>query len=380
MSALVARHASVAEFCRLVPTQRRPTRRRLSIACATVVWLFTRGARAQTACAEPEVDAEVERALGDRRAGQFLPAFDRLQQLSSRCPSPRVRAQLALAEQALQRWSDAYLHLQASLATRDLWVESHRAPLEGALREIAEHLPRLSPQTNVPGAELRVNGARVGTLPLAAPCVIPTGAATVELVAPGYRPLRRVVSIAHGEVSRETLTLEPESPREALPAGPRPVAPSSRRDATVPSARSSAWAVAGWSAVGAGAVLVGFGVWQAIAWASQANETFEANANSPGELGAWARFQGAANGDGSLSTAGVCDRARMSTTPDAVAVQGLCDGNRARSAWALGLGIGGAALTAGGVAVLVVARSGRSERTTLRITPWIAGASVRVDF
>lgn len=170
-----------------------------------------RAAYAQSSCAPAAVDAEIAAANNDRRAGRALPAIDRLRALQERCPSPRALAQLALAEQGASRWRDAWQRLRVVLATDDAWVSQRRSALESARREIAEHLPRLSPQCNVPGAVLVVDGATAGSLPLAEPYVLPTGTGVLEVRATGYATQQRAVSVEEESVFREMFTLVPEA-------------------------------------------------------------------------------------------------------------------------------------------------------------------------
>lgn len=349
-----------------------------SIALLVGLSLSPSAADAQTACRDAEVSAEIDRALADRRGGRLLPAFDRLNALLRRCPSPRVRAQLALAEQSLQRWRDAYAHLTEALAaTQDPWISARRPALEEALRELRERLPRLSPQTNVPGAELFVDGVSAGALPLATPRALPGGSATIELRAAGHRTLRRAVSLADGEVFRELLSLEPDAQPPPIIAPPHPP-----REASVTG--GGAQRVIGWSAVGVGAVLGGLGVWQAIEWTAQGSESTAATAASAGDLGAWARFEDEANPDGRLSSQELCDRSRASASPNAAGVRSLCDSNAQHAALALGLGLGGAVVAVAGVVLLVTAPRGRAEHRALRVGPWlqanVVGATAGTEF
>lgn len=193
-------------------------------AVAAFVLLLERPVEAQPApsCAQAAVDAEITAANNDRRAGRALPAIDRLRALQERCPSPRTLAQLALAEQGASRWRDAYLRLREVLASADPWVAQRRSALETARREVAEHLPRLSPQCNVPGAVLLVDGETVGPLPLAEPRVLPTGTGVLEVRAAGYVAQRRAVSVAEENVFREMFTLVQEPTAPTPTAAPTP--------------------------------------------------------------------------------------------------------------------------------------------------------------
>ena len=139
---------------------------------------------------------------------------------------------------------------------------SQRARLERALQDVEQHLPRLSPQTNVPGAELRVDGALVGRLPLSTPWVLTSGSGAIELSAPGFRPLRRTVSLADGEVLREMLTLTPEAP-SPVAAEPPSVGRSIAPRAVAPPERHGP-GVGPWIVAGAGVALAAVG---GIFWA-----------------------------------------------------------------------------------------------------------------
>lgn len=334
-------------------------------------------AQAQTTCRDSEVSVEVDRALSDRRAGRLLPAFDRLNTLNRRCPSPRVRAQLALAEQSLQRWRDAYAHLTEALAaSQDAWIAPRRTALEEAHRELREHLPQLSPQTNVPGAELFVDGVSAGVLPLRSPHVLPRGSATIELRAAGHRTLRRAVSLADGEVFRELLVLEPDAPPPLAV-----VAPTQPRETGTGSGVRRA---IGWSAIGVGVVLGGLGVWQAIEWSTQGAQSTGATAGSAGDLGAWARFESELNPDGRLSSQALCDLSRTSVSPNAVGARSLCDSNALHSALALGMGVGAAVAAVAGVVLIVTAPRASVDHRAVLVGPWLSagvvGATAGTEF
>lgn len=354
------------------------------VAAMVAVLAFARGAAAwaqpRPSCAPAEVDRQVNASVDLRRRNLDLAGFEILRDLWQRCPSPRVRAQFALAEQGLGRWRDAYVHLREALdAPPDAWTTSRRSALLGALGIIRGHLPQLDPLSNVLRAELRVNGERVGTLPLREPLVVPDGRAAIEVSAPGYTPLRRDLTLHEGEVFRETLMLTREPPRAASPQvqppPPPPMAP------TRPP--SSAQRVVGWTSLGLGLALGGVAVWQLVAWRAQADDTRDATVESPGDLGAWARYQLAVNANNDLTAAAVCDRARGDVSPDASGARSLCDENTLHAALALGLGLGGAALAVTG-AVLVATSPSRRPRTAWRASPWISGSargvSLRVEF
>ncbi|MGH7295635.1 MAG: RCC1 domain-containing protein, partial [Polyangiaceae bacterium] len=84
---------------------------------------------------------------------------------------------------------------------------------------------------DVPGAELWVNDARAGSLPLARPLRLEAGTAVIEVRAAGYAPVRRPTVIEPGGSAREAVHLvalgppeqapPPAPSRAVLPAAPR---------------------------------------------------------------------------------------------------------------------------------------------------------------
>jgi tetratricopeptide (TPR) repeat protein len=155
-----------------------------------------------------------------REQGRDEEALDLFQRAYDVDPTPRARAQVALAEQALGRWLDAEQHLSEALGhERDPWIRGRRRVLEAALAEIRSHIGELDVDVDVTGAELRVGGRAVGELPLDAPLRLPMGTVEIEVVASGYREAHRTVEIRAGELSRESIALVP-APEELGPSPP----------------------------------------------------------------------------------------------------------------------------------------------------------------
>lgn len=168
--------------------------------------------------------AGVRDGVALRREGRDVEALSHFRELAQRCPQPRVRVQLAWAEQAVGRWVDAERDLRDALAGHaDPWVESRRARLDADLARIREHLGQLHVTGGVAGAQVLVDGAVVATLPMATPVPAPVGAARVELRLAGYYVVRRDVTIAAGQVAREEMQMQPDP--AATPAAPLVVAP-----------------------------------------------------------------------------------------------------------------------------------------------------------
>jgi hypothetical protein len=157
----------------------------------------------------------------ERRDAEALAEFRRAYAID---PAPRTLAQIALAEQALGRWVDAEADLRSALgAAADAWIAAHRQDLSAGLTAIQAHLGALVVEADVAGAELLVNGAHAGVLPLAGPLRVEAGTAVVEVRAEGYAPARRMTSVEPGGSAREVVHLVPlvvAPPAAAAPSLP----------------------------------------------------------------------------------------------------------------------------------------------------------------
>lgn len=174
-------------------------------------------AAAQSPADDPE--ALMQRGVDLREAGRDEEALALFEQAWQRSQSPRARAQVALAEQALGRWADAEAHLMEALAAqRDPWIRRNRAALEGALRVIQQRLGSLEVRGSVPGARVEFNGRVVGTLPMPEPVRVLAGSVTLQVSAEGYYPVTREVMVAAGGTVRESIEMQREPPRAATAA------------------------------------------------------------------------------------------------------------------------------------------------------------------
>lgn len=141
--------------------------------------------------------------LDEAALAQFL----RAEQISH---EPRVLAQIALAEQALQRWVAASRYLREALAASgDDYIVRHRAELEPALQDIERNLGTVIVTGGVQGAEVWVGNERLGTLPLREPVRLLPGSAVIEVRAAGYQPAVASVVVRAGAVARVNAALVP---------------------------------------------------------------------------------------------------------------------------------------------------------------------------
>lgn len=215
-------------------------------------------AGARPASAE-DAEALIQRGVELRQQGKDEPALELFRRALAESPTPRARAQVALAEQALGMWALAERDLVAALAAEgDPWIQKNKAALERALGVVREHLGDLEVRGGPAGAEVFVDGARVATLPMTAPARVVTGVHAVEVRAPGHVAVTRTATVTAGGVARETVELaraavvgpSPGEPRGTTPGGAAPAGSSG----------PSGLQIAGYAGVGLGVVGVGLGV------------------------------------------------------------------------------------------------------------------------
>jgi hypothetical protein len=169
-------------------------------------------------------EALVARGFELRRAQNDAEALELFNRAYAIDHQPRTLAQIALAEQALGRWSDADEHLRAATAaTSDPWIQRNAAALRASQEVIARHIGSLEVLGGVAGAEVFVDGVSIGTLPMHAPRRLVVGQVQLEVRARGYATAHHTVDIQAGQLTRESVALAP-APSETEPPGP--VAPA----------------------------------------------------------------------------------------------------------------------------------------------------------
>ena len=174
--------------------------------------------------ADAAAEAAIRRGVELRRAGKDQEALEEFRKAYAQARSPRALAQIGLAEQALGRWADAEGDLEEAMKNKgDPWIRKNATILSGAVEVIRRHLGSLE-VIGPAGAELRIDGRVAGTLPLKKPARVPIGNLTVELRQEGFFPGTRPVSITAGELTRESIDLQPlpvaPPPPPKLPPGP----------------------------------------------------------------------------------------------------------------------------------------------------------------
>src|SRR6185436_867581 len=130
-------------------------RRALAFSLTLALSLAALPARAQPA----EAAALLKQGVELRGQGKDAEALEVFRRAHAASPSPRAKAQIALAEQALGRWLDADRDLADALSSpTDPWIRQHAAALEQSRKEIGKHIGALSLEGGVPGAQVFLNG------------------------------------------------------------------------------------------------------------------------------------------------------------------------------------------------------------------------------
>jgi hypothetical protein len=197
-------------------------------------------------------DALIAEGIHLREQGKDEDALDRFRKADALESTPRSRGQIALAEQALGLWVAAEEDLGAALAKpEDPWIVRNRTALDGALDTIRKHLATLEVRSGAPGAEVLLDGKRIGPLPLTAR--VEAGSRTLLVRAPGYYPTSRVVQISPGSSARETIELVAAPAENSEP-------PRADGAAKAPNERSaSVQRTVGWTSLGVGGGLLAMG-------------------------------------------------------------------------------------------------------------------------
>lgn len=191
--------------------------------------------------AATEADAAIKRGVELRRRGDDLRALEEFQRAHALQRSAQALAQIGFAEQALGRWREAEEHLGLALAdTGDAWIRRHREVIEQSRAVVAGHLGSLEVLGGPEGAELRIDGRPAGRLPLARPVRAAAGRIGIELAADGYLAATRPVTIAAGQLARETINLQKIA---TTPVADPQIAPALSPVARGPTAVSTAPAV-----------------------------------------------------------------------------------------------------------------------------------------
>lgn len=147
-----------------------------------------------------------------------LVEFTRAYQLS---PNYRVLYNIGQVQMERHDYAAAQVAFSDYLSQGDAEISpERRSEVEEELRTLRARVAELTVTSNVPGAELSVDGVVRGKLPLDKPLLVSSGVRQLSLQKTGFVRRDRTVSVAGGEKPVIEMTLEP-LPAATLPASNR---------------------------------------------------------------------------------------------------------------------------------------------------------------
>ncbi len=199
-----------------------------------------------------DAEALIAKGIELREKKKDDEALELFKQAYAKTPSPRARAQIALAEQALGLWVAAESDLVAALeAQGNAWITKNRAALEGALATIRRHVGSLEVR-GVDQGDVYLDGVRLGSGP--GPYRVEAGKRTLEVRAKGFHTTTRAVEIPGGGVARETVNLvaasSDDAPKTSAQATSQPPPTNKEKDTEEDPGKSQR--LLGWAFVGIG--------------------------------------------------------------------------------------------------------------------------------
>jgi tetratricopeptide (TPR) repeat protein len=209
-----------------------------------------------------------------RKQRKHLEAYDYFRRAFDISPTARPAAQLGLVEYQLGRWVDSEIHLEQALrAAGDPWIRKNRETIQQALDTVRSHIAYIEIKGTPAGADVSVNGRKVGKLPLEGLVKAGDGYAEVLVGAAGYAPVRQSLNLQAQLTQQFFVTLEPQTPAisggRLSSAGGRGAAESSLSSPRPPegqandlSSGSASLRVAALVAAAVGVAAIGYGALQ----------------------------------------------------------------------------------------------------------------------
>jgi hypothetical protein len=172
---------------------------------------------------DPRLEAPIQQGIALRKAGNDEAALALFAELEQNNPdSVRVLLHATAAAQATGRWMLAYTYLQKALTHKhDPYFVRYRGAIKNIEDATAQHVGQFRAVGDPIGAEVRLNGELVGTLPMPEAKPIEVGQYVLEVTKVGFYPLRRTVSVAPaGALTQESVTLRVGTAASAVAGGP----------------------------------------------------------------------------------------------------------------------------------------------------------------
>lgn len=235
--------------------------------------------------AQKDAEAHIQKGVELRKQSRDTEALAEFQEAMKRWPSARAKAQVGLAQMAVGLFEAAEVTLSEVLASSsdEPWVSSRRAVLSDALTKVRSHLGTFNVSGEPKGATVEVNGTATCSLPCSVH--VQAGEIVVRVLAPGFLPIMRKVSVEARSTSSQVFTLV-RAPSDQVPTqvptpvrvqesppqdrtGREPPADGGGADAPSQPPQRSVWP---WVAGGASVVALTFGTVEAVRWAGKASD------------------------------------------------------------------------------------------------------------
>ncbi len=207
--------------------RRRPVAACWIVPAVVVVLLALASASRAGAATEEEQQAEALIRQGVQLRGQdqtarALPLFEKAYRLAR---TPRTAGQLGLCELELGFYAEAELYLSEALATPNHpWIAKNRTILKRQLDVARANVGELSLTVSPSTAEVLVDKKPADKVGQGVPIHLRKGPVELEISAPGYEPVRQIVTIVAGQRTEHSYTLVPQPvaavapPAESVPA------------------------------------------------------------------------------------------------------------------------------------------------------------------
>jgi hypothetical protein len=237
---------------------------RLLLVVLVVLCVAPRAHADESVPGEAGIEDVLRQGIALRRAGNDDAALALFLDLEKRAPdSVRVMLHIATAAQAAGKWTMAYDYMQKAASHRDdAYYQRHRAAIENVDKTISQRVGQFRARGAPVGAEVRLNGEVIGTLPMTNVKTVEVGSYVLEVYKAGYYPMRRPISITGGNLNQEAVELRERSALLAsagLGANASDPAPGADTGPTVPPtfwrSRALTWTLVG--TAGAAAVTSG---------------------------------------------------------------------------------------------------------------------------
>lgn len=166
----------------------------------SLFWSLSAHAASDANGDDPQLEAPIQQGIALRRAGNDDAALTLFLDLERNNPdSIRVLLHITAAAQATGRWMMAYAYLRKAAAHKnEPYYVRYRAAIKSIEDATTQHVGQFRAVGTPVGAEVRLNGEVVGTLPMSDAKPFEVGQYVLEVSKPGFYPLRRNIAIGPG--------------------------------------------------------------------------------------------------------------------------------------------------------------------------------------